>query len=287
MDGFARRFLHRFAAGAFSRFAAILFCRDDVAALAAYQYALELRRQGRVAPGPRLILWNLLHGTSDALHAFNLSEAERALAELHEVLGAVPDAARTEGALVREARRQAACAALEESGLSARERYVFRNAGRWLAPEHHAALLENLVPKGIATRRRAALVGAATDTPALVGLCDDVRLGLTDLTPYGQGWPACHAGPGNLPGLLRSVSEAPLHIRTNPPARFGAALDAGISGCDLVISAVDGNDDSFGWELPRLRRSLSVPLVDLGFRPFRPDEGWLSDARAQIEEALT
>ncbi len=286
MDGFARRFLHRFAAGVFDNYAAILFARDDVAALAAYQYALEMRRQGMVGPGPRLILWNLLHGTGTALHAFNLAEAGRAMGELHEALGTTPDGTRTQGALADEAARQANCAALEKSGLSARDKFVFRNAGRWLPAPVHARLLGQVPLPAVASGPRAVLIGSATDVPAVHWLCDDLGLSLTDLTPYGSHWPACHAGPPDQSGLLRAVAEAPLNIRTNPPARFSAALDAGLQGCDLVISSVDTNDDSFGWELPRLRHTLSVPLVDLGFRPFRPCEQWLAKARGRIEEAM-
>ena len=40
LDSFTARFLHRFAAGCFDRFATLIFARDDVAGLAAYQYAL-------------------------------------------------------------------------------------------------------------------------------------------------------------------------------------------------------------------------------------------------------
>ncbi|MCO6381569.1 hypothetical protein [Oceanicola sp. 502str15] len=286
MDAFASHFLHRFAAGAFSNYAAILFCRDDVAALAAYQYALEMRRQGMVGPGPRLILWNLAHGTGEALHRFNMAEAERALQELHEALGPQADEDRMQAAMAAESLRQKACATLEGSASSASDNFIFRNAGRWLEPGHHAALLSTFEPSEPTRKPRAALIGTAADTPALHGLCDTLGLAVTDQSPYGRIWPGCHAGPANLSALLRKVAEEPLNIRTNPPARFNAALDAALSDCDLVIASVDSNDDSFGWEIPRLRRSLAVPLVDLGFRPFRPGPDWLSKARARIEEAL-
>lgn len=132
----------------------------------------------------------------------------------------------------------------------------------------------------------AALIGTAADTSALPALCAELGLAVTDLTPYGSLWPACHIGPSDMPGLLNAVAEQPLHIRTNPPALFGTALDAALAGHDLVIAAVDRNDDSFGWELPRLARSLPMPLVNLGFRPFRPGAEWRATARQRIEEAL-
>ena len=104
LDPFATRFLHRFAAGAFDQFETIVFVRDDVAGLAAYQYALELRRQ-KLLPkqGPRLFLWNLLHTDSAPAAKFNQQEGTRLIAHLSQTLDTTLDDARLSDAIAAEA----------------------------------------------------------------------------------------------------------------------------------------------------------------------------------------
>ncbi len=78
VDHEVRIFLNRFAAGAFTGFAGIVFVRDDAAALTAYQYATEWVRQGRAPRGtPPLFLFNLVHAASDPVRTFNDIQIEK------------------------------------------------------------------------------------------------------------------------------------------------------------------------------------------------------------------
>lgn len=287
LDVFAARFLHRFAAGAFDDFALIVFSRDDAAGLAAYQYATELRRLGHVAAtGPRLFLWNLLHTKSDPARIFNAAQWSKLEKVLAETTGLAPDPARRAAAHEAEAARAAAILRVADHD----EAFVLRNSGRWLAPQAHIALLDQ-VPLGRSSRQRqVGLVGTACDIDALHSIAQAFGRVAVDLTPYGDIWPNCHVGAGSVDALLDHVASAPLHIRTNPPERFCAALDASLMPCDVILSSVDANDDSFGWEVPRLAAGARVRgqvFVDLGFRPFRPDAAWIAQARGRIEKALT
>lgn len=282
LDPFATRFLHRFAAGAFDHFALLIFSRDDVAGLAAYQYALELRRLGHVPDrGPRLYLWNLLRTDSAPASAFNRFALDELSCRLAETLGTALDLDRLSEAVAAETRRITALRALSPGGSQA---FVARNAGRWLAPDAHIAMLPGPADS-TAQGPKIALVGTACDIPVLNDLCAGHGQVIADLQDYGRLMPQ-PAGRD----LLSEIALDPLCHRAAPPMRYSQALHAGIKGADLVISSVDTNDDSFGWELPGLRAAAKAQgsqFLDLGFRPFRPDDAWQDKARTQIAEALT
>lgn len=284
MDSFATRFLHRFAAGVFDRFAALVFARDDVAGLAAYQYAHELRRQGIVsARGPRLHLWNLLHTDSAPAMRFNQTELDRLIAMLSDVLGADLGPGRLAAALAAEQDRVEALAALPPGGETS---FVARNAGRWMTPEDHVARLEPHTPEG--SGRRIALVGTACDIPVLHTLCAEFGTIIADLQDYGRIVPQPRTSEPL--DMLRRIADDPLCLRAAPPARFTRALRDGTRDADLVITTVNRNDDALGWELPGLRmevESRGGRFVDLGFLPFRPDAAWVDGARARLAEVVS
>ncbi len=289
MDPFAARFLHRFAAGAFDRFALLIFARDDVAALSAYQYAREMRRLGHVpSRGPALHLWNLTHGLSAAIARFNRSELARLTDRLQAVLGARPDPDRFAAALEADRQRAAALAALPPGGA---ESFTARNAGRWMTADDHCAALKDLpVPAAPTEGPRIALVGTACDIPVLHDLCTGAGRIVADCQEYGP-------DPGSLwtpdeitpEALIDALAADPLALRATPPHRFTDALRKGIAGADLVISSVAPTDDAFGWEVPLLRRAVEGRggrFLDLGFRPFRPDAAWCAEARQRMAETL-
>ncbi|PJE31447.1 hypothetical protein SAMN06297129_1644 [Pseudooceanicola antarcticus] len=287
LDDFAARFLHRLADGAFDHMAMVVFARDDVAALTAYQYATEMRRLGMLpATGPRLHLWSLLHSEGAAAERFNRTELDRLESALQQVTGQGIDTDALARAQQQEARRLAALARLA----SHPQAFALRNAGRWLEAGHHANLLDSLPAPEPATGRRIGLVGTACDLPVLHQLAQELGHVAADLTPYGDIWPGNHAGPEGVGALIDSVATHPLHLRANPASKFDTALADGLEGCDLVLAAVDRNDDGFGWDLPALSalcKARGTPLVMLGFRPFRPDAAWLEAARNKIAEVLS
>ena len=283
LDPFAARFLHRFAAGAFDRFAALIFARDDVAGLAAYQYATELRRQGKLNDkGPSLHLWNLLHTQSAAADCFNRTEQDRLVAELTEPLGTALSTDALSKSIAAEATRGAAIQRLPKGGPDA---FVARNAGRWLTPEVHGALLEEFSPT-IHAGPKIALAGTACDIPLLHAICADFGQVIADVQDYGRPQPLIC----NDADMLAGLAGDPLSLRAAPPDRFTHALHAVTQDADLVVVSVDANDDAFGWELPNLKRvteARGARFLNLGFRPFRPDLQWQDTARTMISEALT
>lgn len=303
LDDHARVFLHRLFGGDFRGMAAIVFPRDDAAALAAYQYATELRRQGLAKSSmPRLVLWNLVHGKSDAIAAFNARQAKR----LGEELAAIGGTAPADGdALVRvmeaEHARTAALSRLETlvSGdsplVSGGEAMRWRNAGRYLEAGRHAALLDAACEEAASRQagrsgRRIGLVGTALDDPRVYGAIESFGTIVCDLQPFGSVWP----GPSSaaMPDeVVRAEAGDPLAARARPELAPLEALVARLvrSRCDVVVAQYDQNDDTFGWDLPGLRDRLSahaIPLVDLGFRDPRPDDAWLHTAQSRLAAAL-
>lgn len=286
MDPFAARFLHRFAAGAFDRFALIIFARDDVAALSAYQYALEMRRLGHVSQkGPALHLWNLIHGQSAAVTRFNRTELARMSDVLREVVGTGPDPSRIAETMAAERRRSEVLATLPTGGVDS---FVARNAGRWMSAAAHCDALEQLPAP--AEGPRIALVGTACDTPVLHALCEGWGRVVADVQEYGRSpAPQWTENGTSAEALIDALAADPLEIRATPPRRFTDALLDGVSQADLVICSVDRTDDAFGWEVPLLRDAVEARgarFLDLGFRPFRPDASWRDRAQRSISEAL-
>lgn len=287
LDDFSARFLHRLAAGAFDHMALLVFARDDVAAQAAYQYATEMRRLGMLpSTGPCLHLWSLLHTEGAAAQRFNRTELDRLETALHKVTGQGIDAQALADAQAREARRMTSMARLAGHA----QAFMLRNAGRWLDAAHHADLLDSLPTPAVAGGRRIGIVGTACDLPVLQELAQELGHVAADLTPYGDLWPGNHAGPALAGDLIDQVATHPLHLRANPASKFDQALAEGLRDCDLVLAAVDRNDDGFGWDLPALTalcEARGTPLVMLGFRPFRPDTAWRDAARKKIAEVLS
>ncbi|MFZ2102645.1 MAG: 2-hydroxyacyl-CoA dehydratase family protein [Oricola sp.] len=297
VDDYARIFLHRLFSGAFDDLRAIVFCRDDAAALVAYQYALELRRQGVAqAPAPHLVLWNFVHRTTGPAHAFNRRQVERLIVDLAAGLTMDDLESRLPHAVRDEAERAAALSGLDTlrkargGSIAAVDAFRWRNAGRSLESADHARLLRlALEPAGGEARPsapRIALIGSALDSLSFYETLDGIGAIVTDLQPFGEVWPGPPGGE-TLDDLLAAVAADRFCPRTEPATLHREAIVRRCveDRCDLVIAQLDQNDDSVGWDLPSLRRSLAehgIPLVELGFRDHRPDGAWLASARARV-----
>ena len=95
VDHEVRVFLNRFALGDFNGMTAIVFARDDAAAVTAYQYATEWVRQGRAPQGaPRLFLFNLVHAATAVARRFNDIQCDKLQDFLVDLGLARPDPAR-------------------------------------------------------------------------------------------------------------------------------------------------------------------------------------------------
>ncbi len=289
-----RIFLNRFAAGAFDGLRGIVFARDDAAALTAYQYATEWVRQGRSSGRPpRLFLFNLVHATTAPVAAFNRVQLQKLQAFLADLGFAAPSKEATAQAVSAASRRRAlldGLVAIADPATSSR----WRNAGRFMATERHAQLLE-LALVGMntpsASSPRLALVGSPIAAPAFFRMLARFGELVCDLQAFGHQWPGAWETQTDIDKLLATLAADPFSPRISPPQVHRKALvDAIIAASsDLVICRLAQTDDTFGWEVPRLAADLAergIGFVNLGFCDPSPDADWLDDAGRKISSAL-
>lgn len=296
VDHEVRTFLIRLMQGAFGRFKAIIFARDDAPAMIAYQYATEWLRQNRPHGAvPPLFLWNLVHTDSAPVARFNKVQADK----LERFLVACGLPPRDEAALAmaandEAARRDALAGMSAQRGekLTGKTAHIWRNAGRYLAAAHHAALLNDAIPVDTVNHtRRIAVVGSPLADMATYEMIEGFGAIVADLQPFGDDWPAAANREAELSTLLAMAAIDPACPRTTPAdtqfRHLCAQIDA--AGCDLVIAQLAQTDDTFGWEIPRLFKSLrdkGVICVNLGFRDPAPDAAWLNASADLIARAL-
>lgn len=295
LDDHARLFLHRLFSGRLDHLAAIVFPRDEAAALTAFHYAREIVRLGIATCRPRLHLFNLVHRDGPAALRFNRSEAARLWSELGV---AAPTEAALSTALAAERARAAALSRLAEARSRGRvtgtDAMVWRNAGRVLAADHHADLLTAALagpPAPPATGPRLALIGAPTNDIALCSALETIGPIVADPHPMGDVWPAPLPAGDSLDDILIAAAADPFCPRIVPPARHPQAVIAACvaARADFALFQLDQHDDLLGWDLPTLRVGLAahgIPLADLGFRDHRPDAGWRENALAILRAAL-
>ncbi|MEX1216111.1 2-hydroxyacyl-CoA dehydratase [Saccharospirillum sp.] len=299
LDDYTQLFLNRLANGWLNHLTAIVFSRQDAAALVAYQYALEYQRQGYTEhPFPALLLWNAEQGSTAAVLRFNQHQADKLVSQLVSLGDRQPDDAAIATAIEHHRSR---CLALEEltaaqceqrPRLTGLDAFRWRNAGRYLEAEQFQALLRAALSgresKPVRTGKRLGLVGSATDSEALYRVLDSVGILVADLQPFGRIWPGPVEGVTDSDSLLQAMARDPFCPRGHSSIdMINALADACAEArCDAVIAQMDQNDDTFGWDLPSLQQALTergIPVINLGFRDFRPDES----ACTQMREHLT
>ncbi len=300
LDAHVRQFLHRLFAGRFDHLSAIIFCRDDAPSLAAYQYALEIRRLGIASTeGPRLLVWNLVHKPTAAADTFNRAQLDRLWQELAAIGFKLPDAAGISAALAAEQARAQAMSRMDVlchvARLDGARAMRWRNAGRVLPAPTHAtklnAALAEVSQAPVREGARIGLVGSLLPCTRSYDMIEQFGTITCDLQPLGTVWPLPMPQGADAQALLASAAADPFCPRIDPPMRFVDALFDRIvvARCDIVVAQVSQNDDSFGWDLPALHARLQtrgISLIDLGFRDDYPDADWLADAAQRLRAAL-
>jgi hypothetical protein len=294
VDAEVRIFLNRFAAGEFDTMVGIVFARDDAAALTAYQYATEWVRQGRAPKTvPVLFLFNLVHRSGPAAARFNQIQCDKLQDFLVRVGLSVPSVGDLATKAREAVRRQFALSVLDAAGPGA-QASRWRNAGRFLPVERHAALLEAALtstapePTG---RPRLGLVGSPIIAPGFFAMLDTMGALVCDAQAFGQVWPGPWEIEDQRDAMLAMLADDPFCLRIAPPRRHREALLDAIAKqkCTLVVCQLAQTDDTFGWEIPGLVTALAergIGFVNLGFRDPEPDAGWLSKAAGMIAAAL-
>ncbi|MFC7703796.1 2-hydroxyacyl-CoA dehydratase family protein [Plastorhodobacter daqingensis] len=295
VDAEARIFLNRLMQGDFAGYAGILFARDDIAALTAYQYAAEWIRQGQGAAGvPPLFLWNFVHTASEAAQAFNRIQLEKLTDFLQGQGLAQPQHGWARAAGHEKSRRQALqrLEAWQGRGQGGATAMQWRNAGRFMPAERHAELLEKALAAAGAPRggRRLGLVGSPLACVETYRAFESLGPIVCDLQPWGSVWPGDPAAVSEPASLLQALASDAASARIVPASAHRGALLRALETrrCDLVICQISQTDDSFGWEIPSLEaelRARGIGFVNLGFRDPEPDEAWRIAAAARLAGA--
>lgn len=304
MDEYAQSFLSRLANEEFQHLGCLIFCRDDAAAFTAYQYAKELYRQ-KLLPDtlPPLYLWNLTHTDSQAVHHFNCKQLDK----LNHFLQSLTNHSGEQAILAEDAlkavleeqqqhqqaidRLHAACHQ-KHPCITGNQAFQWRNAGRWLDRKTHTQWLNEALDTSENTRhptqtRRIALVGGAVIDTRIYSLIETLGTIVCEQHLFGELWPNNAGLHDNMPSMIRSIATDTRHPRSAPPKNFPTTVLQEIENrsCDLVVIQCSLNDDSFGWEVPRMCKALdkrSITHVNLGFCPTYPDKAWFESSHALL-----
>ncbi|MGP9790554.1 2-hydroxyacyl-CoA dehydratase [Roseinatronobacter sp. NSM] len=295
VDHAVQRFLHRFACGCFNDLRAIIFCRDDTAALVAYQYALELRRLGLAPATPKLILWNLVHAPH--AHGFNMLQLETLWQHL-EIAPPTPDALSL--ALQDEHARATALSELTQCRLAtdapvrAGTAMTWHVAGRWMGGAQHAALLRAALGAATQPPRQAprlGLIGAAITQTGVYDMIEAHGAIVCDMQPLVAAWPVDLPATATPDAILKAAASDTDCQRLVPPDAYTDTLIDRLlaAQCDAVICQLHPHDDVFGWDVPHIKQRLGaagIPLVDLGFVDAVPADHRLAALDAVLAKDL-
>lgn len=278
VDHAVRRFLHRFAAGRYQGLKAIIFCRDDTAALVAYQYALEFRRLGLAPAEPQLILWNLVH----AAHAHDFNRQQ-----LDKLWQALDIPAPSESALAEtwadECARMDALAALDadmgQGAVGASTAFMWRIAGRGMDGRQHADLLNcarPMAPRPASGGVRLGVIGSAIEDVAFYRTIEAHGTIVCDLQPMIAAWPVPLPPQPTADAFLRAAASDVACPRIVPPNAHADAVLRRLADaqCDAVICQLHAHDDVIGWDVPKIAdhlRDLDIAFINLGFVDPLPD----------------
>lgn len=94
---------------------------------------------------------------------------------------------------------------------------------------------------------RIGLIGSAVNDAALHEVIAQCGTLVADLQPYGQTWPACHAGGPQAADLLAAVAA---DLRAFPPGRYRPALLHVLERCDLVVCRSSPATIASDWNCP-------------------------------------
>ncbi|MDD7972707.1 2-hydroxyacyl-CoA dehydratase family protein [Roseinatronobacter alkalisoli] len=291
VDHAVQCFLHRFAMDSFRNLQAIIFCRDDTAALVAYQYASELRRLGLAPATPQLILWNLVHAPH--AHDFNMLQMKK----LWQYLDLAPPVDSALAATLTDERARANALAELSDGtgrIPASTAIKWRIAGRNMDGREHAQLISAALataPRPVGQSLRLGLIGAPITAVDLYQTIEQHGHIVCDLQPIAAAWPVPLPEIPGIAAFLQAAASDPACARIVPPDRHTEMLLRRLTAanCDAVICQLQPHDDVFGWDVPQISDYLhanETPFINLGFIDPAPDDTELTRIGALLAHEL-
>lgn len=284
-------------AGRLANVAAIVLPRTSDPDYKCFLYLRELVRRGDVATLPPVLLFDLLHSDGPDTQAYN-TERTRVLSTLLASLAGrkpEPDDLRREIASANRARAAARrlnalrTAAPRIAGVEA---LPLLGAFWQLAPERYAALAEaaadSLAGRSALEGPRVLLAGTPVDSTALHAAIEaESAVVVAELSPFGSGGVSADVEASGDPfaALAEHYGRTSIDARL-PVKALMRRFDDALSTVAAVVLSLPPDDESFGWDYPRVRELLARHSLPQAVLQGDPALGATAEDRERIRTLL-
>jgi benzoyl-CoA reductase/2-hydroxyglutaryl-CoA dehydratase subunit BcrC/BadD/HgdB len=247
--------------GRLEHVAAIVLPRTSDPDYKCFLYLRELGRRGTRLPP--VLLYDLLHSIGPEVHEHDIARTRELFAQLARIAGRQPDADALRAEIQRADRARAAARRLDSlrSGptrLTGVEALAVLGSRWQIGSERYAELAESVAPAVAAwlpiEGPRVLLAGAPVDTTALHAAVEAAgALVVAEMSPFGSAGIARDVESGDEPvaALADHYRDTALDART-PVATLMRRIENELKAVDAVIVSLPPDDQSFGWDYPRL-----------------------------------
>lgn len=256
--------------GRLAQVAAIVLPRTSDADYKCFLYLRELGRRGTRLPP--VLLYDLLHSIGPEVREHDVARTRELFLQLARITGRKPDADTLRAEIQRANRARAAARLLDSlrtrpTRLTGVEALALLGARWQISSERYAELAESVAPALAAwlpiEGPRVLLAGAPVDATALHSAVESAgALVVSEMSPFGSGGVARDVESGDEPvaALADHYRDTALDART-PVATLMRRIENELTAVDAVIVSLPPDDQSFGWDYPRLRALLERHAV--------------------------
>jgi hypothetical protein len=263
-----RQLVEAVLAGRLADVAAIVLPRTSDPDYKCFLYLRELVRRGAVATLPPVLLFDLLHSTGPDTQPYSTERARALATRLGSLAGRPPAPDDVRRAIAGTNRARAAARRLNALRIDApriagADALPLLGAFWQLEPERYAALAESaadtLAGGSTLEGPRVLLAGAPVDSAALhTAIEAEGAIVVAELSPFGSGGVGADVEGSDDPfaALAEHYGRESIDARL-PVEALLRRLDDALGAADAVVLSLPPDDESFGWDYPRVRELLA------------------------------
>jgi hypothetical protein len=268
-----RQLLEAALTGRLAHVAAIVVPRTSEVDYKAFLYLEELRRRGRLASLPPVLLFDLLQSRGPDIATYDAGRVRDLLARLgalsgHPVSADALSAQIASSNAARGAARRLTALRGNPARVAGTEMLPLLGA-RWSLPPERYTVLADKALQMLATRAplagpRCLLAGAPVDSVALHAAIESLQGTVVDeITPYGTDGAAgvVDAAADPFAALAAWYGTHSITART-PVATLIRRFEDSLGGIDAAFIVLPADDARFGWDYPRMRQLLQRRGID-------------------------
>jgi hypothetical protein len=256
--------------GRLAHVAAVVLPRTSDADYKCFLYLREFGRRGSRLPP--VLLFDLLQSGGPEVGGHNIARTREICGRLAEISGHPFDSSALQGEILLANRARASARRLASlrtgpTRLTGVEALALLGARWQMDSERYAALAESVAAALAAwlpiEGPRVLLAGAPVDTTALHTAVEAAgALVVAEMSPFGSGGIGGDVESGDEPvaALANHYRKTALAART-PVATLMRRIENELAAVDAVIVSLPPDDQSFGWDYPRLRALLERHAV--------------------------